>query len=149
MMPDMEGQAPFIHLKRTGNTITAAGSTSYAAGHKLPHRTERTLDDGIFVEWSWDGRRLRVRNDRYGVRPCFYFAAPGEICVSPSIPRLLDHAHAPLEFDDGAMAVFLRFGSFIGEDTPFEAVRALPPGAALEWTAGRLATAVGGARHRA
>ncbi|MGE3439065.1 MAG: asparagine synthase-related protein [Blastocatellales bacterium] len=36
------------------------------------------------------------------------------------------------------MAAFLYIGFFIGEDTPFRAIRALPPNAKLEWRGGRL-----------
>jgi hypothetical protein len=36
------------------------------------------------------------------------------------------------------MAVFLRLGYFIGEDTPFRSIRTLPPDATLEWKDGRL-----------
>src|SRR5439155_1603673 len=74
--------------------------------------------DGVFAEWKWDGRRLRVRNDRYGVHPLFYYATANEIAVSTSVARLLAGG-APADFDGDAIAVFLRLGFFVGEDTPF------------------------------
>jgi asparagine synthase (glutamine-hydrolysing) len=105
------------------------GAPAYRAG-----QSER----GCFSTWSWDGSTLTARNDRYGFRALFYAeSAAGEIVISPSLVRLLEKG-APAEFDDEAMAVFLRLGFFIGEDTPFKSIRALPPGARLEWHEGVL-----------
>src|SRR5437764_1467547 len=72
---------------------------------------------GIKASWFWDGARLVARNDRYGFSPLFYFEHEGEFCISPSLVKLVEQ-DAPLEFDDPGMAVFLRLGFFIGEDTP-------------------------------
>lgn len=110
-----------------------------ALGHKLEPAT-RAIPDGVFAEWSWDGTRLTVRNDRYGCYPLYYFTRPGEICVSTSIPELLAQG-APAEFDDAGLAVFLRIGFFIGDDTPFKAIRTVPPAARFEWREGHLQVA--------
>jgi hypothetical protein len=93
--------------------------------------------DGIFARWEWDGRALVVENDRYGIYPLYYSAGEGRCVVSPSVPELLKHG-APGDLDFHALAVFLHLGYFLGEDTPFKAIRALPPGARLKWTDGRL-----------
>lgn len=69
---------------------------------------------------------LRVQNDRYGFYPLYYFIRPGEVCVSPSLVQLLSEG-APTAPDVAALAVFLRVGWFIGEDTPFQHIRAFPP----------------------
>jgi len=130
---------PFFRAAIAGNRYEIAGTPSLALGHKLePARIP--IPDGIFAEWSWDGRRLTVRNDRYGFYPLYYFSRPGEICVSPSIPELLAQG-APAELDEAGLAVFLRLGFFIGEDTPFKAIRALPPAAKFEWREGHLQVA--------
>jgi asparagine synthetase B (glutamine-hydrolysing) len=70
-------------------------------------------------------RRLTVQRDRFGVQPLFWNATPTSVRISPSIDALLA-AGAPAELDDAAMAVFLRIGFFVGDDTPFAAIRALP-----------------------
>src|SRR5437763_1624782 len=97
----------------------------------------------IFVQWEWDGSRLVVENDDWGIRPAFVATAPGAIWVGTSIVELLD-AGAPAAIDDGAMAVFLRAGFFVGDDTPFLAIRALPAAARGVWTAGTLTLESGG-----
>jgi hypothetical protein len=61
-----------------------------------------------------------------------YYCRDGEFAISSSIPRLIE-AGAPIEVDEPALAVFLRLGFFIGDDTPYKHIRALPPGATLVW----------------
>ncbi|MGH9754063.1 MAG: hypothetical protein ACREA2_14900 [Blastocatellia bacterium] len=127
---------PFLHIRRAGGGFEIRGLTNCALGHKVQNPA-RTDVDGIFVEWSWDGSCLRARNDRYGFYPTYYYADSNQIAISTSIHRLLESG-ASRDPDDVALAVFLYFGSFIGEDTPFRDIKALPPNATLEWRNGRL-----------
>lgn len=119
--------APFIHLRQVDGRIEVAGLQRFAAGR----RDDRGERPG-FAAWRWDGRALTVENCRYGLRPIFYFAAPGEICVSTSIETLLARG-APAELDVEAVAVFLRLNWFLAEDTPFKAIRVVPPAARFRW----------------
>jgi hypothetical protein len=93
--------------------------------------------DGVFAEWDWDGSRLRIESDRYGFYPLFYYGSENEVAVSTSILRLLSLG-APAALDYGALSVYMRLGFMLAEDTPFAAIRALPPSATLDWTAGCL-----------
>ena len=93
------------------------------------------MPGGPSLRWEWNGERLLVENDRCGVLPLFWSESSGQIAVSTSIDALLD-AGISRRLDDGALAVFLRTGFFVGEDTPFEAIRALPPSARLVWSRG-------------
>ena len=128
--------APYFHARKVGDHFETTGLSSCFLGHKLP-RPNSAKPDGVFAEWSWDGSRLCVRNDRYGFYPLYYYTRDGEIALSPSIARLLALG-APPEFDEAGLAVFLRLGFFIGEDTPFRAIRAVPPEAKFEWREGQL-----------
>ncbi len=74
-----------------------------------------------------------MENDRYGMYPLFYSIWGGEIRISPSIRHVLDGSF-PKTLDFAALAVFQRLGIFLGNDTPFENVRVLPPGVRLEWS---------------
>jgi len=127
---------PFLHIRRVAGGLDVRGLADCALGHKIQNPA-RTDVDGIFVEWSWDGSCLRVRNDRYGFYPAYYYADSNQIAISTSIQRLLESG-AGRNLDDVALAIFLYFGSFIGEDTPFRDIKALPPNANLEWRDGRL-----------
>lgn len=91
--------------------------------------------EGIFALWNWDGERLTVKNDRYGFYPIFYAEEAGRFAVSTSLTKLLELGFSR-DFDEDAFSVFLRLGWFIGEDTMFKSVRALPPGCVLSWQNG-------------
>jgi hypothetical protein len=133
---------PCFSVTMRGAAIEATGPTRFFRGHTLDSTTRDDRPDGIFAEWSWDGRRLTVRTDRYGVAPLFYFHDGSRFAVSPSIVRLVD-AGAPTRFDESALAVFVRLGFFVGDDTPFRSIRAVPPDGTLTWDAGTVSVTGG------
>lgn len=124
--PDVTRQTgAHVHVRADagGCVVTGAGSARLGmAGH-------------LSAEWHWDGRRLTVRNDRYGMLPLFYWATGTEVAVSSRIRDLLA-AGAPADLDYDALAVFLRMGFFVGDDTAFAAIRAVPPAARWQWSPG-------------
>ena len=120
--------APFIHIVRLGESFRVSGSVKHFAGYRLSDGV-----DGIYGGWEWNGSQLTIHQDRYGIRPLFYFARGGEFCLAPSLFTLIREG-APIDLDDAALAVFLRLGYFLGDDTPFSAIRALPPNASVQWT---------------
>ena len=120
----------FFHVRFDGDRYLTSGISSCFLGHCVerpdaPH-------DGIFSQWKWDGEQLTIGNDRYGILPLYYFAIQNEICVSPSLPTLIERG-APGDLDNEALAVFFRLGYFLGESTPFRAIRALPPRVQFTW----------------
>jgi len=132
---------PCLLVSADGPGFQARGQTACRLGHEIP-RPGGERPDGVFGGWSWDGITLRADGDRYGLFPIYYFSTPQRFAISPSIPSLLALG-PPLDLDDAALAVFLRLGFFLGEDTPFRSIRALPPGATIEWSVGRLQLAGG------
>src|SRR3954465_4455781 len=123
---------PFIVVERTPAGCTVAGAA--AARIAQPWPRDASASD-VFAEWRWDGAALTVCNDRWGFQPIFYFASKDRIAVSTSVHALL-RLGAPVDLDDAALAVFLRLSHFLGADTPFQAVRALPRGAFWMWRPG-------------
>jgi asparagine synthase (glutamine-hydrolysing) len=117
----------YLLVSRREDRFDVQGTTHYEKGSPI---------DDLFAEWDWDGERLRCQNDRYGFRPLFYFERGETIGISPSVTRLLQLG-APAALDVAAVSVFLRLGFFLGNDTPFTSIRALPPGAFLSWNAGK------------
>jgi asparagine synthase (glutamine-hydrolysing) len=122
--------APYVKITFRGKYVVQ-GATSCSLGGSQSADSSRR--ESIHASWHWDGQKLTVRNDRLGFYPLFYFVSDDEISVSPSI-RALIKAGAPADFDDAGIAAFLRLGFFLGEDTPFRRIRALPPNALLVWT---------------
>ncbi len=112
------------------------GDTDIALGYSVGDVTEKSTE-GVWARWNWDGQRLLMSNDRFGFLPVFYAILSDGIGVSTSAMSLIE-AGASARLDDAAIAVFLRLGHYIGEDTPFEAIRTLPPGTDLTFENGEL-----------
>ncbi|MBN1688147.1 MAG: hypothetical protein JW893_03530 [Candidatus Omnitrophica bacterium] len=131
----MNHSVPFFHATfQNGKTITR-GISHCNLGHKIPIGTDRI--DGIYVDWNWDGQRLEVKNDLYGFYPLYVYHDQNEICISPSIVKLLAEG-AKRDLNWPALGVFMRAGFFIKDDTPFRYIRALPPNAKFLWGNGKL-----------
>jgi hypothetical protein len=66
----------------------------------------------------------------------FVYIKGGQVAVSPSILQILAQG-ADASVDEVALAVFHRVGFFVGNDTPFEHIKVLPPNGRLIWQNGR------------
>src|SRR4051812_30031815 len=99
--PDVDRQTG-VHVRAGAAGCEVTGARSARLG----------LSGTMAAEWHWDGVRLTVRNDRYGMLPLFYWATRDEVVVSPRIRDLLS-AGAPADLDHDALAVFLRMGFFV------------------------------------
>ena len=134
LRPDAAVETPFFRVDGRNEAIETRGQPSAMFGHRIPSSAP-SVDDGIFADWLWDGTRLVVNNDRYGMFPLFWFRAPGGgVCVSSSLATLIEQG-APTGLDIEALAVFFRLGFFVGDDTPFSAIKVVPPNAVFEWQA--------------
>jgi asparagine synthase (glutamine-hydrolysing) len=125
---------PYFRATTVGDRVEIAGEPHWSGGHPVEPSKPGGPEDGVFARWSWDGRELVAVNDRYGFHPLFYCARPGSIAISPSVVTLLETG-APRDLDDVAIAAFLRLSSYLGADTPFASIRAVPPGATFRWSA--------------
>lgn len=121
---------PYFFAKKAGTEFTIRGRESCLLGHKI--RGSRVKPDGIFVQWNWNGKELEIENDRYGFYPVYYSVFDNQICISPSIARIVSEG-APVDLNLDALAVFFELGYFIGDDTPFRHIHALPPNADFRW----------------
>jgi asparagine synthase (glutamine-hydrolysing) len=95
------------------------GTPEFLIGHRLPG------DDGIYAGWKWDGAELQIETDRYGMHPMFYFVEGRKLWIAPRLEDLI-RLGAPTDWDDDAIAVFLRLGCYVADTSPLRAVRALP-----------------------
>ncbi|HJT26335.1 MAG TPA: asparagine synthase-related protein [Pyrinomonadaceae bacterium] len=128
--------APFFAVRKVNGEYQTQGVAHCSLGHRIPaHNSDKT--DGIFAEWNWDGSKLTVTNDRYGFFILYYFASDNEFIISPSLIQVVAHG-APTAFDDAALAVFLRLSFFLSDDTPFKAIRLVPPDTSFYWSDGKL-----------
>lgn len=132
MVNPIQTDETYIRVTRHGTRCDVEG---------LPHcflspvrsQESRGVPATIYSEWTWDGEQLLLKNDRFGFYPLFYAHRNGEMLASPSLTTLIARG-ASTELDDAALATFLRLKFFLGEDTPFKAIRVLPPSGYLRWT---------------
>ena len=90
-----------------------------------------------FANWKWDGSVFTCTNDRYGIYPIYYCDLGDRFWISPSIDLLLRQT-GETELDDDAVALALRLGSNIGDETLFRQIKAVPPNSTLRWQGGKL-----------
>jgi len=126
----------YFYAQWTAGEAKTRGLNQASFGHKVFHGPNGK-PDGVWADWSWNGDKLVVENDRYGMFPLFYYYRNNEICVSPSIAKILEQG-ADGELDYSALAVFVHIGFFIGEDTPFKHIKTVPPNATFSWQSGCL-----------
>lgn len=123
---------PFIHLRHSAAGVVCSGETAYRQGYlETPGGAP-----GVFARWQWDGTTLTASGDRLGLSPLFVFSSPSEIALSPSLVRLQSIC-GTTALDSSALALFVRMGFYVGDDTPLAQIRMLPPGGRLEWTGGQ------------
>ncbi len=118
----------FISIRKQEGLFTVKGNKTLFVGHQIG-------EEGTFLQWEWTGLQLVVRNDRYGLCPAYYSQSPKEFIIATSVQRLIAEGVSP-ELNYDALAIFLRLGSFVGDDTPYSAIRALPPGTQFTWSGG-------------
>lgn len=130
----------FFHAVRRDGGCTTHGLHACELGEVVTHPDG---PDGAHARWRWDGATLVVETSWNGFFPIFWAADEREVVVGTSPLAVLARGVSPA-VDDEAVAAFLRLGFFVGEDTPFRHVRALPPGGTLTWSAGRWSVQGGG-----
>ena len=117
-------------IRYKNNALHVSGSKKAFLGYKLDSASE---PNGIFAEWHIENDCLKLFNDNFGLFPIYYTNNPISIAFSSSISDLLE-IDKSRQLDDAAIAVFLRVGWFIGDTTPFVDIKALPPGAQLQFS---------------
>jgi asparagine synthase (glutamine-hydrolysing) len=93
---------------------------------------------GMFAFGVFDAQTgaLFLARDRLGIKPLYYTASPSGLTFASEIRALLRAGAAPRRLSPWAVESFLTFGSVAEPATIIDGVRALPPGAALEWRDG-------------
>lgn len=135
--------APYVRLRMRDARPVMEGEAHVELGWPL---IRKGREEGVFARWRWEDATFRAHAGPHGFYPLFYWQRGAELVVSPSLLKLLE-CGAPTDLDDDAVAVFLRIGYFVGDDTPFRAIRGMPAGATLTWRDG--ATTIEACPHAA
>ncbi|HEU4523231.1 MAG TPA: asparagine synthase (glutamine-hydrolyzing) [Thermoanaerobaculia bacterium] len=93
--------------------------------------------DGMFGLAIRDGRdgSLILARDRAGEKPLFYARAGDEIVFASELQCVLKHPGVARDLDPQALADYLRFGYVLEPRTMFAAIRRVPAGAWMRFTA--------------
>lgn len=124
-------KSEFLHLRYQAGQYLSNGRPHYLREH-LAERSDQ-IRDGIWSRWDWDGVTFEASNCRFGMVPLYYFESADGFCIAESIETLLAQG-APRELDEAGLAVFIRRQTFLDGDTPFKAIRCLPPNSRLTWS---------------
>jgi len=99
---------------------------------------ERLLEKlrGMFAFAIWDPSRqtLLIARDRLGIKPLYYFAAPGRFLFASELRALLASGLVQRELDVTGLDSFLKFGAVQEPSTMVRDVRLLSAGCLLRWT---------------
>jgi len=123
-----------FRVRLAAEGVRAWGDHHCFIGHRI-HHASRGEREGIFVEWHWDGDTFTLINDRYGIFPAYYYWDGADLIVSPSLNRIIRELGG-VEIDGHSVGVYLRLGYYLGQDTPFRGLQALPPACTITWTNG-------------
>jgi asparagine synthase (glutamine-hydrolysing) len=122
-----------ITLSRRDDALHVTGDLQYLRNVD-PNRDQLgTTQYSLRAGWRWDGAALEVFADRCGMIPIFYRQTAQRIVIASSLREICEIA-GPVGLDAAALAVYLRLGFFVGDDTPLEGVRVLCPGVATRIT---------------
>jgi len=127
-------------LAAAGRTVPAATSDGKLALHAWSvwreSCVEHLLGDFAFLIWDSIEQILFGARDRFGIKPFYYATADGGVQVSNTPACLLSHPGIDPDPDEAALADYLLFGFTPEPDrTAYTAIRRLPPGHTLTWSA--------------
>ena len=98
---------------------------------------EKVVDHlrGMFAFAMWDAPRqtLLLARDALGVKPLYYYCAPGRFLFASELRALLASGMVPRELDATGLDSFLKFGAVQEPITMVRGVRLLPAGSILRW----------------
>lgn len=93
--------------------------------------------NGIFAFAIWDQekRELMVVNDRYGLRPLYYYfdASKRVFLFGSELKTITKQTFVDKQVNWDAWNVFLRLGFLVGEDTFYQNIMAMPQGSILKF----------------
>src|SRR4051812_27676636 len=96
---------------------------------------------GMFAVALWDGRRLVLARDRFGIKPLFHARLrDGAFAFASELQALARAPGFPRELDPEGLEAYLAFNWIPGPLTAYAAARKLRPGHWLTWEDGEVQT---------
>jgi asparagine synthase (glutamine-hydrolysing) len=127
-------------LKGAGHRFRTASDTEVLV-HGYEEWGDRFVERlrGMFAFALWDEprRRFLLGRDRFGVKPLYYAETGERLLFASEIKALFADPAAPRRLNAARLAEYLAFRSVAGEETLFEGVREVAPGALHIYEGGR------------
>lgn len=94
--------------------------------------------DGAFVIVIWDRiqNELMIMNDRYGMKPVYYYAAMGKFVFASEVKALIATEDIDKEIEWEGWRDIFSFGYVLGDKTLFRNILSLPPASILTFKNG-------------
>jgi asparagine synthase (glutamine-hydrolysing) len=92
----------------------------------------------VFVIYDLTNKMAIIVNDRYGLRPLYYYFNDEVLLFSSEVKSILEYENAAWELDKRAVADFFAFGRILGDKTFINKIQVLPPASILIFKDGGL-----------
>ena len=116
--------APLAHFFYRQGQLQVEGCAKALCGYRF------TDGEGVFNQWQMQDDGVELCNDFFGFRPLYYKASAGHLWLSEDINALIAPGE-PLNY--AALAVFLRCGDFLAQQTAFANIHTLAPNTVLRF----------------
>jgi len=104
------------------NNLRVVGPAQHFHGYKYSDAT----DDGAYITWSANQQEVIIESDPLGLLPYFIYHHKNLTIVSNNLLEMLHLCSSNVSVDWTAMAIFIRLGHHIGDDTLFGEIKRLP-----------------------
>lgn len=131
----LESIGTYLLLRKENGHIRVDGTPEWSQGKPLSQNKEG--NNGTFLSWKWNGKSLFIRNDRYGMYPLFYAQIKDGIVIATNLATAIKFLDSrTLNYE--ALAVYLRLGYMVGNDSALKELLLLPPNSEMLWQDGNL-----------
>lgn len=125
-------------LEELGHRFKTRGDTEVVL-HALMEWGETVLPrfQGMFAFGFWDGKRLLLARDHFGVKPLYICEMAGKILFASELKALLVHPAVSREVDPQAIGLYLECQYIPAPFSIFRSIRKLPAAHFLIWEEGK------------
>lgn len=93
-----------------------------------------------FAIWDCDKKELTIANDRYGMKPIYYYHKKGRFVFASEIKAILEDHEIRKEINWSGLADLLAYGYLLSNKTLLQNVFALPNASILNFEKGKFST---------
>lgn len=127
-------QHGWLRIAAGQDGIAMSGQAHFFKGYVVPGADG--AEDGVSVEWHWDGERLLARTCSTGFMPLYYFFDGTQIALATQVEDIFAATGTSARLSPASLSLLLRLGFLVGNSTPFAGVFLLGPQGTLEWRPG-------------